>query len=988
MSWTHYTNPIFAGYLRTWSPIANDGLVDHYFVIEQTGSTTGVETTFSLPPTTKVSDYCSANGLTLHEGDPDATTNLNKGFTTQGPKVLLLNKDTTENDLSGLASLPSGVSHSIDKQGTDLYEVDADTHVNIYGTLNHDPDREVLVINFNRPSHATTFSTFSGVFTTAASGNPTSQPVVITSDTGGDVTIELVGNDADTVADLAVAQEATATGAGASEVLASGDSNKITVTGGHDHYYSSLKIGGTYNYGVETTIGNRTSYSSGNGLFITGDADMGNWNPRDSSLTQSGSSGTLVGRGGVITLNKMISYGGTLDVKKTNFVGTPSGALLEWRAPIGNANSSFDGFFTGFGIIRPVEFSATLGFKKATIGETISNALYEGTLKNFDVSQNVADYDIGHDGTNNRGHAEWFVVNSATGTDIKTMWRDTRKSVGQRGVVLIQKEVSFNFNDASGSAIEHVELYLEDNPSTYAKDKKFLLSKFVANSSYPDRPNARGEVDTDGNLVYQYADAISYTGTSDSSGNIPTLVVTTGTQIHEYNTNDGDAVAIYGMTFTSGSWRASDNSIAKYSDWDTDRFGGFYKVDRRGNDNTNADLFTFKFCSYGHSLSSSTQALKGLGELAVTWVLFDDALITDTKVNTDAKQEIDTPQKFYNRAKSYLVDNYAGETATIVTRDGNTLDAGSYNVVVDGNVTDAASAFAISGNIITIKASNFVGNIQTTGTITLDNNAEVIGSYGSNTVLPWEVTDVEATATLQLYNITKDSEFENLQVPGTANTRVTSSGTYTGSEVSVGDTIRLRITCQAGTTAFLPYETTGVATTVGISFKADQQADAVYNDNGINADNLTTLSADYPNVQIDISDGDGIADVREFYAFYVRQTTTTTGIEQWFGAIDAIDHMNYRVNTSVADIKLQNTGSTPLVISGARIFRDNGTSILHADLNDQPMTQDNGELIQYIKGQVNESLETNLPPAVADAINSNTTITGIDKNSKLIPALL
>ena len=98
--------------------------------------------------------------------------------------------------------------------------------------------------------------------------------------------------------------------------------------------------------------------------------------------------------------------------------------------------------------------------------------------------------------------------------------------------------------------------------------------------------------------------------------------------------------------------------------------------------------------------------------------------------------------------------------------------------------------------------------------------------------------------------------------------------------------------------------------------------------------------------------------------------------------------MNYRVNTAVADIKLQNTGSTPLVISGARIFRDNETSILHADVGDQPMTQDNGELIQYIKGQVNESLNNQLPSAVATAINGNATISGIDKNSKLIPALL
>ena len=65
------------------------------------------------------------------------------------------------------------------------------------------------------------------------------------------------------------------------------------------------------------------------------------------------------------------------------------------------------------------------------------------------------------------------------------------------------------------------------------------------------------------------------------------------------------------------------------------------------------------------------------------------------------------------------------------------------------------------------------------------------------------------------------------------------------------------------------------------------------------------------------------------------------GIENWFNAITAINAMNYRINVSNADIKLQNTGSTPLVISGARIFRSDGTSVLHADAGDQPMTQDN-----------------------------------------------
>jgi hypothetical protein len=101
-------------------------------------------------------------------------------------------------------------------------------------------------------------------------------------------------------------------------------------------------------------------------------------------------------------------------------------------------------------------------------------------------------------------------------------------------------------------------------------------------------------------------------------------------------------------------------------------------------------------------------------------VLFADVFLTESnKAIVDAYTTIDTPQKFYDRAKAYLVDNYAGETSTIVSREGNSIDAGSYNVVVDGNVTDAASAFAISGNTLTIKATRFVGNICTSGSTTL-----------------------------------------------------------------------------------------------------------------------------------------------------------------------------------------------------------------------------------------------------------------------------
>jgi len=916
-------------------------------------------------------------------------------------------------DLSDLAT-NIGVTTTTD-DGITYYDFGTN-RLHIQGTLWHDPDKEVMLFHHTSTSATATTHVIKVKETTASRSWNFIDGWSVDSD--GNYVITHTGHSVEAGDAL---RFRNVTGSAIEQKQArvlSVTTNTITLERG---YYwagvdsdNSFTITSTiseytripiYNYGKEYNNNGRVGYSDGTGVIISGDSTSA-YDPDEHGFFFDQFS-FLWSKGGTIVTNRPCSIDGHYDIKNTTFMSPRQDNSGNWQ-PV-EMRSMGDGWWDNGKLINingvnpknTKQIDVVL--ENACVSEVL-DSWYEFSLRNFDASKNFGVCDFGHDGSygvkgtlsggtwsgttvTNHQH-DFEIVNSATGSNIITMWRPVQRNPNaQRGNVVTKKEVSFKFKDADSNPIEGVELYLKDNPSDYAKNATYPPA--TAAGSYTTTPTLlNGVINADGSVTYDYTNPFEYSATSDANGNISTLKITTSAHLHEYNADDPSAQNDYPNLYVkaNNSWGLSSSNTRRpdFSDWDTDNFGGFYRVDRRSNDNTDADEFTFQFCSYNHSLSSSTQALKGLGELAVNWVLFDDQLITETKATADGNSEIDTPQKFYNRAKSYLVDNYAGETSTIVSREGNSINAGSYDVVIDGNVTDAASAFAISGNILTIKASSFVGDIQTTGTITLSNNAEVIGTYGENTVLPWEVTNVEATATLQLFNITKNLEVENLVVAGTAGNKVTSSGTYTGQEVSLGDNIRLRITCQAGTGAFLPYEAFGIATSVGISFEANQQADTIYNDNGINADNLTTLSADYPNVQIDISDGDGVADVREFYAFYVKQTTTSTGIGQWFGAIDAIDHMNYRVNTAIADIKLQNTGNTPLVISGARIFRDNGTSILHADLYDQPMTQDNGELIQYIKGQVDESLETKLPPAIA----SDPTISGIDKNSKLIPALL
>jgi hypothetical protein len=390
--------------------------------------------------------------------------------------------------------------------------------------------------------------------------------------------------------------------------------------------------------------------------------------------------------------------------------------------------------------------------------------------------------------------------------------------------------------------------------------------------------------------------------------------------------------------------------------------------------NSNSEI-PFSIIAYNQTITDFAEDLVGLNTLESTVKMTPDLVVSEaTKSVVDAYTSIDTPQKFYDIAKSYLVGNYAGEASPLVSRDGNTIDAGGYDVVVDAS---AGSVFAISGNTLTIKSTTFVGNISTSGSATLSNGAKVIGTFGATTVLPWEVKNVEATTRLQLYNLTKDALVITQKLSGTAGTYVDATGTYDQAEISVGDVVRLRCTCVVGATAMLPVEVTGVATSTGITFQVDQIADEVYNSNGINGSQVSTLTADYSNpMGVDVSDADGTASVKEMYAFFVYSTTTEDGVDKWFGGIRAIDNANYEVVTANADIKIQNIGNNAVIVSDGRMYRDNGTSVLFAVNGDKPLVMDSGALV------------TSIQPQVEAGLNANAKISSINNNSKLIPSLL
>lgn len=827
--------------------------------------------------------------------------------------VITLDAGTTETDLSGLSAI-TGVTTTTDT-GAIYYDL-GNLQMIINGTLYHDPDEEILIMHHEH--------------STATNNN----------DNGGGTQRGLVVNGA-----------------------------------------------GTYYYGKETTANGNTRLSSSCGLFITGNG-FTFWEPWDNGFVVSG---TFVARGGVMHISRSLTMPGVLDIKDLTIMNNDDNFYMEIRdvGTAGNGSTIDNLTLVRVDPLDPwkVDNKQSYTFKESAVTRKYGSDYREVELLDLDFSQNIRSSDIRHNAAQTTlQHMDVHVINSASGSAIRNGWRQGNDS--WFGSLFVQKEVSFNLKDSSGVDIPGCKVYLQDNPSDYKRNAQFKYNTGVVSG---DSTLSRGVASDDGTnsfRTYDYTTPIVYDKTTDANGNVAKFKVLTSVHFLDLSVKDSSHSQYYDK-FTDHlgrdanhpdvatahlKWRQNDNTDPRHEDINTTAFGGFFMPDRRSDSNSTADDFTFKFCSYDHSLSKSTQTLKGIGELGVSWVLFDDQLITDTKATADAYTEIDTPQKFYNRAKAYLVDNYAGETATIVAREGNSIDAGSYNVVVDA---DASSVFAISGNTLTIKATRFVGNIATTGTTTLSNGAVVIGTFGSTTVLPWEVKNVEGTSRIQLVNVTQsNTEVVNTKL-NSSDPFIDASGTYTASQIAVGDVVRLRVTCVVGATALLPVLQTGVATTTGITFQVDQEADTVYNSNGINGSTITTLTADYTNpMGVDVSDADGTASVKEIYAFFTYSTTTADGVENWFGGMRAIDNANYEVITANADIKIQNIGSNAVVVSDGRIYRDDGASVLYAEDNDKPITMDSGALV------------TNIQPMVEAGLNANAKISSINNNSKLIPGLL
>lgn len=179
-----------------------------------------------------------------------------------------------------------------------------------------------------------------------------------------------------------------------------------------------------------------------------------------------------------------------------------------------------------------------------------------------------------------------------------------------------------------------------------------------------------------------------------------------------------------------------------------------------------------------------------------------------------------------------------------------------------------------------------------------------------------------AGSRVQLYNVTDGLEMLNTQLPGAG---LTFELPYVSDKV-----VRLR----ADHATKLPLETVGVLGASGLTFLDVQQEDDVYLSNGIDGSTVTEFTPDGANIEVDIDDPDGITNVQRLYAWMQWYMTTEDGVRSaFFGAMTALDGVNYQINQTKADIKLDNRGAAPVRVVGGYLYRRDGSTVIAATSN-------------------------------------------------------
>jgi hypothetical protein len=213
-------------------------------------------------------------------------------------------------------------------------------------------------------------------------------------------------------------------------------------------------------------------------------------------------------------------------------------------------------------------------------------------------------------------------------------------------------------------------------------------------------------------------------------------------------------------------------------------------------------------------------------------------------------------------------------------------------------------------------------------TLTIDTDTTITTNTGPNITVEipvqYTISNIVAGSRIQIYNTTTSTEIYNAIVAGTSY-----SDTYTeGTDFTDGDIVRVRLTCQSGTTACEWFTQNALASSSGWSVVANQMTLTAYPSLGVDGSTVTEYSLDGTNVQVDANDTDGLTTKKRLVAWYYYAGTTEVGIRDFFDGVELEDEANAKIVTSIVDLTVDNVSSRQLRMTDTdfRLYRDDGNT--------------------------------------------------------------
>ncbi len=512
-------------------------------------------------------------------------------------------------------------------------------------------------------------------------------------------------------------------------------------------------------------------------------------------------------------------------------------------------------------------------------------------------------------------NSKWArIINNETGSDYIAGGNSPTSSNANKGLHEVRQNVTFSIVDLSSNGISGAAIFCRDS-----------------NSGIRLGPN---KVATN----YDYTTDFTYFTTTDNVGS------------STINSSGGILLCVTYQN-TGGA------KIGRFTD---------IHYDYRGIDNSNTDRFKFGFCAYGYIPASYVSELKGTGGSLVSYTMLNDTNVSSSLgvVPTYSSLfNIDNSGNVVVTNDATLDQLYDYAAYWLTLNKGSNMEVpglGNYLITPNGNILNINKNVSINPGVTLSNGSNFT-ILETTQSLNISGNMNITSYVSpSGTYVQIGATGVISGSRVQFYNMTDHV----LISTGIRDSIFTEYVPYTSEKQ-----IRCRASYVNGISGYLNYEQIGILTETGLIFNINQEIDTIYNEIGIDGSTVSEFTADYPNIQIDISDPDQITSVQRLYAWYMYLTySDPLGLYNFFGGVTAEDYYNYKINTNLVNISLDNTNPEPVIIYGARLYHSDGTTVIASGSNSIQMDPDKAYL--------------------ANSTHIQQDLTTIKNNTNLIPALL